>query len=97
MTRSKADRNLNAVSLIIGIPLALVLAIWTGWITVTAFVGGQAPFFFIDFGGVNPIRGLIWLILVDPIVLTVAYWIFMLVMLPIGALATGIGKGADRR
>ena len=96
MNGSKADRNLNAVSLIIGIPLVIVLFIWAGWITVTAFVGGQAPFFFIDFEGVNPIRGLFWLIIVDPLVLTVAYWIFMLVMLPIGALAAGLGRATDR-
>lgn len=97
MNGSKADRNLNAVSLIFGIPLAIALFIWAGWITVTAFIGGQAPFFFIDFEGVNPIRGLFWLIIVDPLVLTVAYWIFMLVMLPIGALAAGIGKATDRK
>jgi hypothetical protein len=96
MSSSRAERNLNAVSLIVGIPLAIVLFIWAGWITVTAFVGGQAPFFFVDFEGVNPIRGLFWLIIVDPLVLTVAYWVFMLVMLPIGALAAGIGKATDR-
>ena len=97
MNSSKADRNLNAVSLIVGIPLAIVLFIWAGWITVTAFVGGQAPFFFVDFEGVNPIRGLIWLIIVDPLVLTVAYWVFMLVMLPIGALAAAIGRANSKR
>ena len=97
MSSSHADRNLNAVSLIFGIPLAIVLFIWSGWITLTAFVGGQAPFFFVDFEGVNPIRGLIWLIIVDPLVLTVAYWVFMLVMLPIGALAAGIGRASDKR
>jgi hypothetical protein len=97
MSGSKSDRNLNAVSLVIGIPLAIVLFIWAGWITITAFVGGQAPFFFVDFEGVNPIRGLFWLIIVDPLVLTVAYWVFMLVMLPIGALAAGIGKASDRK
>jgi hypothetical protein len=97
MSSSRADRNLNAVSLIVGIPLAIVLFIWAGWITVTAFVGGQAPFFFVDFEGVNPIRGLFWLIIVDPLVLTVAYWVFLLVMLPIGALAAGIGKATDRK
>ncbi len=97
MSSSRADRNLNAVSLMVGIPLAIVLLIWAGWITVTAFVGGQAPFFFVDFEGVNPIRGLFWLIIVDPLVLTVAYWVFMLVMLPIGALAAGIGKSTDRK
>jgi hypothetical protein len=97
MSESKADRNLNAVSLIVGIPLAIVLTIWAGWITVTAFIGGQAPYFFVDFDGVNPIRGLFWLIIVDPLVLTVAYWVFMLVMLPIGALAAGLGRASDKR
>lgn len=97
MSKSKADRNLNAVSLIVGIPLAIVLAIWAGWITFTAFIGGQAPYFFVDFEGVNLFRGLIWLIIIDPLVLTVAYWIFMLVMLPIGALAAGIGRASDKR
>jgi hypothetical protein len=97
MSERKADRNLNAVSLIVGIPLAIILTIWAGWITVTAFIGGQAPYFFVDFDGVNPIRGLFWLIIVDPIVLTVAYWVFMLVMLPIGALAAGIGRASDKR
>lgn len=97
MSESKADRNLNAVSLLVGIPLAIVLTIWAGWITVTAFIGGQAPYFFVDFDGVNLFRGLIWLIIVDPLVLTVAYWIFMLVMLPIGALAASIGRASDKR
>jgi hypothetical protein len=95
MSASNADRNLNAVSLVVGIPLASALALWAGWITVTAFAGGQAPLFFIDFDGVNPIRGLLWLIIIDPLVLTVAYWVFMLVMLPLGALATGIGNATD--
>ncbi len=78
--------------MIIGIPLGAILLLWTMVITWTAFFGGQAPFFFVDFSGFNPIRGLIWLILVDPIVLTVAYWIFMLIMLPIGGLVTLLSR-----
>jgi len=80
----------QVVGFIIGIPLAIVLMIWAGWITVTAFIGGQAPFFFVEFTGFSLLRGLFWLIIVDPIVLTVAYWIFMLIMLPIGALVSAI-------
>jgi hypothetical protein len=34
---------------------------------------------------------------IDPIVMTVAYWIFMLVMLPVIGLAVGAGALADRR
>lgn len=80
----------QVVAFIIGIPLAIVLMIWAGWITVTAFIGGQAPFFFVEFTGFSLLRGLFWLIIVDPIVLTVAYWVFMLIMLPIGALVSPI-------
>jgi len=84
----RSDRAISVVSVVLGVPLALVLMVWTGWITVTAFVGGQAPFFFIEFTGFSLLRGLFWLIIIDPIVLTVAYWIFMLVMLPVGTLAS---------
>jgi len=93
---SKAERNLNAVALVIGIPLGIVLVVWAGWITVTAFVGGQAPFFFVEFEGFSLMRGLLWLIVIDPIVLTVAYWAFMLVLMPIGMAASAIGERQDR-
>jgi hypothetical protein len=94
---SRSERSTNALMLIIGIPLGIALMIWTAWITVTAFIGGQAPFFFMEFEGFNLIRGLFWLIIVDPIVLTVAYWIFMLVMLPLIGLAVGASALSARR
>jgi hypothetical protein len=93
----RSERTTNAMMLIIGIPLGIALMIWTVWITVTAFIGGQAPFFFLEFDGFNLIRGLFWLIIVDPIVLTVAYWIFMLVMLPLVGLAVGVSALASRK
>jgi hypothetical protein len=92
---SRSERNTNAIGFIIGVPLAIVFSIWTLWITVTAFVGGQAPFFFIDFDGASLIRGLLWLVVIDPIVMTVAYWLFMIIMLPIAALVAGIGALSD--
>jgi hypothetical protein len=92
----RQDRTMNVVMFVLGIPLGILLAIWTLWITVTAFIGGQAPFFFIYFDGFSLFRGLLWLIIVDPIVLTVAYWIFMLIMFPIGALAAALGGRSDR-
>lgn len=94
---SKAERNVSAITYIVGIPLGIALLIWTIWITATAFIGGQAPFFFIEFTGFSLLRGLFWLIIVDPLVLTLAYWIFMLIMMPIGAAAAGLGALGDRR
>lgn len=83
------DRVTTVVGAVIGIPLAIVLIIWTGWITFTAFFGGQAPMFFMEFDGFNLLRGFFWLVIIDPIVLTVAYWIFMLIMLPIAGIMAG--------
>lgn len=97
MDETKAERNLNIVAIIIGIPLAALLLVWAGWITVTAFVGGQAPFFFIEFDGFSFLRGLFWLVIIDPILVTAAYWIFMLVLVPIGAAASSIGQHQDRK
>lgn len=97
MGESKAERNLNVVAIVIGIPLAALLLIWATWITVTAFVGGQAPFFFIDFDGFSLLRGLFWLVIIDPLLMTAAYWIFMLVIVPIGAAASSIGQHQDRK
>jgi len=90
--RARNEERAQTISQIIAIPVAIALLIWTLLITITAFVGGQAPFFFIDFDGFNIIRGLFWLIVVDPIVLTIAYWIYMLVMLPILGILTLITR-----
>jgi hypothetical protein len=59
--------------------------------------GGQAPYFPVTFDGPSIGRGLIWLIVIDAIVVTVAYWIFMLVMVPVIGLAAGASALADRR
>ena len=83
----KSDQVPQIVQIMVAVPLAVVLAIWTIWISITAFLGGQAPWFFVDFSGVNLVRGFLWLVIVDPIVVTVAYWIFMLVLLPVIALS----------
>jgi hypothetical protein len=90
---SRSERTTNTLMLIVGIPLGILLLIWTVWITITAFIGGQAPLFFLEFDGFNLIRGLFWLIIVDPIVLTVAYWIFM----PLIGLAAGASAIANRK
>jgi hypothetical protein len=42
---SRSERTTNTLMLIVGIPLGILLLIWTVWITITAFIGGQAPFF----------------------------------------------------
>jgi hypothetical protein len=84
----------KVVRVVIGIPLAILAAIWISWVTVTAFVGGQAPLFFVDFQGVNPLRGILWLVFADSLVATLAYWVFMLIMVPITIL---VGLATKKR
>ena len=90
------EELLAKITTVVAIPLTVVVLIWTLLITITAFGGGQAPFFFIDFGGANVLRGLVWLIIVDPIVLTVAYWIYMLAMLPVAAIIVLVTKTKNK-
>ena len=96
-TDSRGERLANTIAAIVGIPLALIFGVWMICITWTAFAGGQAPYFPIEFDGVSIGRGLLWLFIIDPLVMTVAYWAFMLVMLPVIGLAVGAGAIADRR
>lgn len=72
-------------------PIAMAVAVVAGlasaglslWMTVIAFVGGTMPVIGLETeGGVA--FGLFWLVIIEPIVLTVCYWISMLVALPVG-------------
>jgi len=96
MADSRGERFSSTLTAVIGIPLGIIFGAWMAWITWTAFAGGQAPYFPYEFTGVSIGRGLAWLIFIDPIVVTVAYWVFMLVMLPVIAIAAGVGAFLDR-
>lgn len=61
------------------------------WMTVIAFTGGTMPIIGLETdGGVG--FGLLWLMVVDPIVLTVCYWISMVISMPVVALVESIRK-----
>lgn len=72
-------------------PVAMVVAVLTGlasaalslWMTVIAFVGGTMPIIGLETEG-GLVFGLFWLMIIEPIVLTVCYWISMLVAVPVG-------------
>lgn len=61
---------------------AIVLS---SWYTVIAFAGGTLPILGIELdGGIG--YGLFWLIIVDPIVITVTYWLTLIVLVPLSLL-----------
>jgi len=67
---------------IIGGVLSLATAVWMTWCTVIAFIGGTMPIIGWEVeGGLG--FGLLFLVVLQPILLTLAYWAFMLVMIPL--------------
>lgn len=76
---------MKPVSQTIAFILTLLVGLWSIWLLWAAFFGGivWVPFGSLIFEDVNIVRGLFWLFIGEPILLTVAYWLFMLIMLPI--------------
>ncbi|MFP4514167.1 MAG: hypothetical protein ACLFRV_14580 [Acidimicrobiales bacterium] len=70
-----------AANIIVGIGVAFAIVLST-WMTIIAFVGGTMPIIGWETdGGIGV--GLVWMFVVDPIVITVCYWLTMIVVLPI--------------
>jgi hypothetical protein len=67
---------------ILAVVLGLATAVWITWCTVIAFIGGTMPIigWEVD-GGIG--FGLLFLFIIEPILLTLAYWAVLLVMLPL--------------
>lgn len=66
---------------------AFAAAMWGLWCTVIAFMGGVLPIPFVEIevsGGV--VTGLLMLFVGEPILVTVTYWVFMLVFMPLALL-----------
>ena len=62
-----------------------LFAIYGLWATVVAFVGGTLPIIGIRLPG-GLLSGLLWLFVADPILMTVGYWIGLVIVLPVQAL-----------
>jgi hypothetical protein len=66
----------------VGIAAAIVLSFWT---TIIAFVGGTMPIIGWETDG-GLVTGVVWLMFVDPILMTVCYWATMIVAVPLALL-----------
>jgi hypothetical protein len=65
--------------------LMLGIVLLSGWCTVVAFAGGTIPIVGMKLhGGAG--SGIAWLVFADPIVITVGYWLCLIVVLPLGAI-----------
>ena len=74
------------VQLVIGIVM-IASVVWVNWCVVVAFIGGTMPIvgWEVD-GGIG--FGLLFLLLIEPIFLMLAYWASMLICLPLVFLFT---------
>lgn len=83
--------------------LAIAVVILSGWMTIVAFVGGTMPILGWETeGGLG--TGLVWLLFVDPIVITVMIWIGSAITMAVdrvlkaaaGGPGSHRGEGSDR-
>lgn len=69
---------------VVGI-VAAIAGLWGLWCTVIAFIGGTMPLLGIETdGGLVP--GLLMLFIGEPILMTVTYWVAMLILMPLALL-----------
>lgn len=79
------DDELHPVVKVIVALAAIATMIWATWCTVIAFIGGTMPIIGWETEGSLGF-GLLWLFLLEPIAVTVAYWITMIVTMPLAML-----------
>lgn len=71
--------------------LALAFGVLDIWWVVIAFVGGRMPVIGVTTdGGLG--FGLLWLFVLGPLAMTIAYWVFMLIALPVSLLLGPRGR-----
>ena len=63
-------------------PLMLAAVVWVNWCVVIAFIGGTMPIIGWEVDGGFGF-GLLFLFVGEPIFLTLAYWVFMLAVVPL--------------
>ena len=87
------DDDMHPVTVALVVILGGSSLVISTWMTVVAFVGGTMPVIgWQTDGGIG--TGLVWLFVVDPVVLTVCYWLALVITVPVAAL---LDRGGDDR
>lgn len=90
---TRSDSDLNPLSKMIAFVVASAGSVWLIWCTFVAFTGGTLPLVGWEIGG-GFFFGLLWLFVIDPIAMTVAYWVGMLIAMPLLLISEGVGRRA---
>ena len=76
------DDEMHPVVRVVMTLLAASFWLWSTWCTVVAFTGGRLPIVGWHLaGGLD--TGLLWVFVLDPILMTLGYWIAALVVMPL--------------
>lgn len=88
---------MEKIAAVLGFTISGLIGLWSLWLTWCAFFGGQVWIIFgwWNFEGVDIIRGLLFLFIGEPIIFTIAYWIGLLISIPIVALAALFSKAKN--
>lgn len=76
--------DVHPVVKVVATVLGVATGVWSTWCTVIAFVGGTMPLIGLETSGGFGL-GVLWILIFDPLAITVAYWISMAVLIPIFA------------
>jgi hypothetical protein len=89
------DDDLHPVVRAVRTILGAAIIAFSLWCTVIAFTGGRLPAIGSEMnGGVS--NGLVWIFVLDPIVLTVGYWVLLIIVLPLVAIfPTRLARSVD--
>jgi hypothetical protein len=76
------DNEPGAATTVFAVVGGLIGAVLSTWWTIIAFTGGTMPVIGYETeGGLG--QGLLWVFVIDPIVVMVMAWVFMLIALPV--------------
>lgn len=78
------DDQLHPLAQVVAVLTAVASGAFSLWCTVIAFTGGRLPLVGVYLEG-GVVSGLLWLFIVDPIIVTVCYWVSMAIVVPIAA------------
>ena len=89
---------MEKIATVIGFTISGLIGLWSLWLTWCAFFGGSVWVIFgwWQFEGVDIIRGLLFLFIGEPIIFTIAYWVGLLITMPILLVINLFNKNSNK-
>lgn len=85
MSSSEPAQWVASMARLFALVTSIAITIWILWTTVVVFVGGTIPLTTSPVNS-NPVGAIIFLVFGEPIAMTLSYWAWMIVFIPLGLL-----------